>query len=101
MVWAMKDGKPFFVRLNPTRIHIVTHLSPKYEAMRNAENGWSEEEAGMAQLIWRESARPYCMTSFPVPRPWRYWSTRVIRRDNPSRLTLKMLRVGLISNLWF
>ena len=31
-------------------MHIVTHLSPKYEAMRNAENGWSEHEAGMAQL---------------------------------------------------
>jgi arylsulfatase A-like enzyme len=25
-------------------------LSPKYEAMRSAENGWSIEEAGMAQL---------------------------------------------------
>ena len=47
---AKADGKPFFVWLNPTRMHIVTHLSPKYEAMRNAENGWSEEEAGMAQL---------------------------------------------------
>jgi arylsulfatase A-like enzyme len=47
---AKKDGKPFFVWLNPTRMHIVTHLSQKYEAMRNAENGWSEEEAGMAQL---------------------------------------------------
>ncbi|MGC2057715.1 MAG: arylsulfatase [Candidatus Sulfotelmatobacter sp.] len=47
---AKNDGKPFFVWLNPTRMHIVTHLSPKYEAMRNAENGWSEEEAGMAQL---------------------------------------------------
>ena len=47
---AKRDGKPFFVWLNPTRMHIVTHLSPKYEAMRNAENGWSEEEAGMAQL---------------------------------------------------
>jgi len=47
---AQKDGKPFFVWLNPTRMHIVTHLSPKYEALRNAENGWSEEEAGMAQL---------------------------------------------------
>ena len=47
---AQKDGKPFFVWINPTRMHIVTHLSPKYEAMRNAENGWSEEEAGMAQL---------------------------------------------------
>src|SRR5712672_2787182 len=47
---AQKDGKPFFVWLNPTRMHIVTHLSPKYEATRNAQNGWSEEEAGMAQL---------------------------------------------------
>ena len=47
---AKNDGKPFFVWLNPTRMHIVTHLSPKYEALRNAENGWSEEEAGMAQL---------------------------------------------------
>jgi len=47
---AKRDNKPFFVWLNPTRMHIVTHLSPKYEAMRNAENGWSEEEAGMAQL---------------------------------------------------
>src|ERR1700733_11873631 len=47
---AKKHNKPFFVWLNPTRMHIVTHLSPKYEAMRNSENGWSEEEAGMAQL---------------------------------------------------
>ncbi len=47
---AQKDGKPFFVWLNPTRMHIVTHLSPKYEAMRNSTNGWSIEEAGMAQL---------------------------------------------------
>ena len=47
---AKKDGKPFFVWLNPTRMHIVTHLSPKYQAMRSSKNGWSEEEAGMAQL---------------------------------------------------
>ncbi len=47
---AKQDGKPFFVWINPTRMHIVTHLSPKYEAMRNSENGWSEEEAGMAQM---------------------------------------------------
>ena len=47
---AEEDNKPFFVWLNPTRMHIVTHLSEKYEKMRNAENGWSEYEAGMAQL---------------------------------------------------
>src|SRR5262245_50277226 len=47
---AKKDGKPFFVWLNPTRMHVVTHLSDKYEKMRTPENGWSIEEAGMAQL---------------------------------------------------
>ena len=47
---AHKDGKPFFCWLNPTRMHIVTHLSPKYTATMNSENGWSEEEAGMKQL---------------------------------------------------
>jgi arylsulfatase A-like enzyme len=47
---AKKDGKPFFIWLNPTRMHVVTHLSDKYEKMRTSENGWSEEEAGMAQL---------------------------------------------------
>jgi arylsulfatase A-like enzyme len=47
---AKADGKPFFVWLNPTRMHVVTHLSPKYTAMMNSENGWSIEEAGMAQL---------------------------------------------------
>jgi arylsulfatase len=47
---ARKDGKPFFLWLNPTRMHVVTHLSDKYENMRNSENGWSIQEAGMAQL---------------------------------------------------
>ena len=47
---AKADGKPFFVWLNPTRMHIVTHLSPKYEATRNSKNGWTIHEAGMAQL---------------------------------------------------
>jgi len=47
---AHKAGKPFFVWLNPTRMHVVTHLSPKYEGMRNSENEWSIQEAGMAQF---------------------------------------------------
>jgi arylsulfatase len=47
---ARADKKPFFVWLNPTRMHVVTHLSEKYESMRNSENGWSVQEAGMAQL---------------------------------------------------
>ena len=47
---ARKDGKPFFLWLNPTRMHVVTHLSPRYQGMRNSQNNWSIEEAGMAQL---------------------------------------------------
>jgi arylsulfatase len=47
---AKRDGKPFFIWLNPSRMHIVTHLSEKYQKLRNAENGWSIQEAGMAQL---------------------------------------------------
>jgi arylsulfatase len=47
---AKADGKPFFLWLNPTRMHVVTHLSEKYEKMRTPENGWSVQEAGMAQL---------------------------------------------------
>jgi arylsulfatase A-like enzyme len=47
---AKTNNKPFFLWLNPTRMHVITHLSPKYEAMRNSENGWTIEEAGMAQL---------------------------------------------------
>ena len=47
---AKADGKPFFLWLNPTRMHIVTHLSPKYETLRNSKNGWTIHEAGMAQL---------------------------------------------------
>jgi arylsulfatase len=47
---SRSDGKPFFIWLNPTRMHIVTHLSEKYEKLRTPENGWSIHEAGMAQL---------------------------------------------------
>ena len=47
---AKSDGKPFFLWLNPTRMHIVTHLSEKYQKLRTPQNGWSIHEAGMAQL---------------------------------------------------
>ncbi|AOB33972.1 arylsulfatase [Bordetella sp. H567] len=47
---AHTDGKPFFVWLNPTRMHVVTHLSDEYQGRRTAENGWSISEGGMAQL---------------------------------------------------
>lgn len=47
---AKADGKPFFIWLNPTRMHVFTHLSDKYKKMMTPENGWYTEEAGMAQL---------------------------------------------------
>ena len=47
---AKQANKPFFVWLNPTRMHVITHLSDKYAALQTGENGWYTEEAGMAQL---------------------------------------------------
>jgi arylsulfatase A-like enzyme len=47
---AKKDGKPFFIWHNPTRMHVFTYLSPKYQALMNATNNYGLEEAGMAQL---------------------------------------------------
>jgi hypothetical protein len=32
---ARADGKPFFLWFNPSRMHIITRLTPKYEAVRN------------------------------------------------------------------
>jgi arylsulfatase A-like enzyme len=47
---AEKDKKPFFVWLNPTRVHVISHLSPKYEAKLTPDNGWYLEEGVMKQL---------------------------------------------------
>jgi len=47
---AKQDGKPFFVWLNPTRAHVISHLSPKYQAKLTGDNGWYLEEGVMSQL---------------------------------------------------
>jgi arylsulfatase len=44
---AVKDDKPFFVWHNATRMHVYTHLSPKYQAMV-AEKGFYG--AGMTEF---------------------------------------------------
>jgi len=44
---AVKDDKPFFVWHNTTRMHVYTHLSPKYQAMV-AEKGFYG--AGMTEF---------------------------------------------------
>jgi arylsulfatase len=47
-----KTNKPFFVWYNPARMHVVTMLPPKYEAMLGERGGkdWGVNEAGMKQL---------------------------------------------------
>jgi len=47
-----KNNKPFFVWYNPARMHIVTLLPPKYEAMLGTKGGkdWGVNEAGTKQL---------------------------------------------------
>jgi arylsulfatase len=47
---AVDNKKPFFVWANPSRMHVFTYLSPKYDAMITPENGWSIQEAGMAEF---------------------------------------------------
>ncbi|KRQ98522.1 arylsulfatase [Bradyrhizobium jicamae] len=45
-----REGKPFFIWHNTTRMHVWTFLSKKYSAMQNSETNYGLEEAGMAQL---------------------------------------------------
>src|SRR5918993_4657116 len=47
-----KTNKPFFAWYNPARMHVVTVLPPKYEAMVGERGGkdWGVNEAGMKQM---------------------------------------------------
>ena len=47
---AKRDGKPFFIWHNTTRMHVFTYIPPKYQAMMNYDSNYGLEEAGMAQL---------------------------------------------------
>jgi arylsulfatase A-like enzyme len=47
---AKRDGKPFFIWHNTTRMHVFTFVPPKYQAMMNYDTNYGLEEAGMAQL---------------------------------------------------
>jgi arylsulfatase A-like enzyme len=47
---AKREGKPFFIWHNTTRMHVFTYLPPKYQAMMNPTDNYGLEEAGMAQL---------------------------------------------------
>ena len=45
-----RDGKPFFIWHNPTRVHVWTFLSEKYNSMLNSQTNYGLEEGAMAQL---------------------------------------------------
>jgi arylsulfatase A-like enzyme len=47
---AEKDNKPFFLWMNPTRAHIISHLSSKYANKLTGDNSWYLEEGVMSQL---------------------------------------------------
>jgi len=47
---AKRDGKPFFIWHNTTRMHVWTFLPPKYQAMMNNRTNYGLQEAGMAQM---------------------------------------------------
>ena len=47
---AKKDGKPFFVWHNTTRMHVWTFLSKRYSSMQNSQTNYGLEEAGMQQM---------------------------------------------------
>jgi arylsulfatase len=47
---AKKDGKPFFIWHNTTRMHVFTYIPPKYQRTMNNTSNYGLEEAGMAQL---------------------------------------------------
>jgi arylsulfatase len=47
---AKKDGKPFFIWHNTTRMHVWTFLDKKYNEMQNSKTNYGLEEAGMQQM---------------------------------------------------
>jgi arylsulfatase A-like enzyme len=47
---AKAANKPFFVWWCPTRVHVISHLSPKYVSRLTGENQWYLEEGVMSQL---------------------------------------------------
>ena len=50
------EGKPFFIWHNTTRMHVFTYISPKYQALMNEDNNYGIEEAGMAQILGRQTS---------------------------------------------
>ena len=47
---SIDEEKPFFAWINPSRMHVVTHLNDHYSSLRTPENGWTVYEAGMVEV---------------------------------------------------
>lgn len=47
---SVDEEKPFFAWINPSRMHVVTHLNDHYASLRTPENGWTVYEAGMVEV---------------------------------------------------
>jgi hypothetical protein len=70
------DGKPFFVWLNPTRMHVVTHLSEKYEiCARRKTDGqsrkreWSSSTTSLARSCRSSKTRASTTTQSSCSPP--------------------------------
>lgn len=47
---SKREGKPFFLWHNTTRMHVWTFLSPEYQRQMNNQTNYGVSEAGMAQM---------------------------------------------------
>src|SRR3954469_527761 len=47
---SKRDGKPFFLWHNTTRMHVWTFLPPEYQRQMNLKTNYGLSEAGMAQM---------------------------------------------------
>jgi arylsulfatase len=67
---AKKDGKPFFIWHNTTRMHVFTYLPPKYQAMMNATT-----TTILKKLVWCSwmTASAHCSST---SRTWARPTTR-------------------------
>jgi hypothetical protein len=87
---AKAANKPFFVWMNPTRAHVLTHLLPKYEAMRNPSTGWGEEEdnrVGQSHLRRGAANRLRSCKEIRCPEAHRHglrWSSNISRAAFPD-----------------
>jgi arylsulfatase len=73
---AKKDGKPFFIWHNPTRMHVFTYIPPKYQALMNYKsnyglvaqtNGFMDKakKDGKPFFIWHNPTRMHVFTYIP------------------------------------